>query len=409
MLLKDIVISNAHRYPNKVALVDETHRLSWKELNDRVNRVSNGLLSLGLSKGDRIAVIAENCHQYVELLFASTKIGVMAVCLNYRFSPQQISRMMNISQPKAIIVQSRFRDNIETIRPELSCVEKFIGLGNGHQYEIDFESLVRKSSNKEPTAELNEDDAYAICFSSGTTGEPKAAVISHKNRIANCIQTSLAHNATRDNIILLPFAMYTGVLQQYLFSYAFVGATLVIINFTPEDYLEAIEREKADTLMINYTLFTLIKEYLEKSERSYDLNSVKMVRSAGQGLSYEQWQEVLEFFHYPLLNKGFALTEAGLVISGIPEEYEGWLAPNATAEEKRKFDSLGKVLMGTQMRIVNEGDQELPSGEVGELVRGWGAGHKRGKCCKAFLESTADDGTSPKGRMAPYRGFGHDR
>jgi acyl-CoA synthetase (AMP-forming)/AMP-acid ligase II len=75
MLLKDIVISNAHRYPNKVALVDETHRLSWKELNDRVNRVSNGLLSLGLSKGDRIAVIAENCHQYVELLFASTKIG----------------------------------------------------------------------------------------------------------------------------------------------------------------------------------------------------------------------------------------------------------------------------------------------------------------------------------------------
>jgi fatty-acyl-CoA synthase len=313
-------------------------------------------------------VIAENCHQYVELLFASTKIGVMAVCLNYRFSPQQLSRMMNISQPKAILVQTRFRDNIETIRPELSYVENFIGLGNGHQYEIDFESLDRKSSNNEPTAELNEDDGYAICFSSGTTGEPKAALISHKNRITNCIQTSLAHNATRDNIILLPFAMYTGVLQQYLFSYAFVGATLVIINFTPEDYLEAIEREKPDTIMINYTLFTLIKEYLEKSERSYDLNSVKMVRSAGQGLSYEQWQEVLEFFHHPLLNKGFAMTEAGLVISGIPEEYKAWLSPSATEEEKKKFNSLGRVLMGTQIRIVDENDQELPNGEIGELI-----------------------------------------
>jgi long-chain acyl-CoA synthetase len=112
----------------------------------------------------------------------------------------------------------------------------------------------------------------------------------------------------------------------------------------------------------------LIKEYLEKSGRSYNLDSVKMVRSAGQGLSYEQWQEVLGFFHHPLLNKGFAMTEAGLVISGIPEEYKAWLAPNATVEEKKKFNSLGRVLMGTQIRIVDENDQELRSGEIGELV-----------------------------------------
>ena len=368
MLLRDILISNTQRYSNQLALVDGNHRLSWKELNDRVNRVSNGLIGIGLRKGDRIAVIGENCHQYVELLFASTKIGAMTVCLNYRSSPQQLSRMMNISQPKAIIVQDRFTDNIEAIRPELSYVEKFIGLGSGHRYDTDFEYLVGQSTNAEPSAELDEDDGYAVCFSSGTTGEPKAALISQKNRMANCIQTSLAHKATRDNIILLPFAMYTGVLQQYLFSYAFVGATLVILNFTPQGYLEAIEREKADTIMINYTLFILIKEYLEKSRRSYNLNSVRMVRSAGQGLSYEQWREVLEFFHHPLLNKGFALTEGGLVISGIPEEYRAWLASNATAEERRKFDSLGKVLMGTQMRIVDEKDQELPSGEVGELV-----------------------------------------
>jgi acyl-CoA synthetase (AMP-forming)/AMP-acid ligase II len=368
MLLKDILISNVHRYPNKLALVDGTHRMSWRELNERVNRISRAILSLGMTKGDRIAVLAENCHQYLEVLFASTKIGVIAVCLNYRFSPQQLSRMMNISQPKAIIVQTRFRDNIEAIRAELSYVEKIIGLGNGHGYPIDFESLVIQSSNNEPITELDEDDGYAICFSSGTMGEPKAALISHRNRMTNCIQTSLAHSSTRDNIILLPFAMYTAVLQQYLFSYAFVGATVIIINFTPENYLEAIEHEKIDTIMINYTLFTLIKKYLEKSGRSYNLDSVKMVRSAGQGLSYEQWQEVLEFFHYPLLNKGFAMTEAGLVISGIPEEYKAWLAPNATEEEKKKFNSLGKVLMGTRIRIVDENDQELPNGEIGELI-----------------------------------------
>ena len=368
MLLRDILISNAHRYPKKLALVDGTNRMTWKELNERVNKVANALLGLGMRKGDRVAIIAENCHQYAEVLFASAKTGLISVCLNYRFSPGQLSRMTNISQPKAIVVQNKFRDVIESIRSELFSIEIYIGMGNEHGYAVDFESLIGKSSASEPTVELSEEDAYAICYSSGTTGEPKAALISNKNRITNCIQTSLAHGATSNNIMLFPLAMYTSVLQQYLFSYAFVGATLIIINFTPEDYLGAIENEKVDTIMINHTLYTLIREYLRKSKRSYRLDSVRLVRSAGQALSYEQWQEVLEFFNYPTLHKGLAMTEAGLVTSGIPEEYKAQLAPNATADEKKKFNSLGKVLMGSQIRIVDNSDEELPNGEIGELI-----------------------------------------
>jgi acyl-CoA synthetase (AMP-forming)/AMP-acid ligase II len=368
MLLGDILISNAHRYPNKLALIEGIHRMTWRDLNERVNRVANLFLNLGMSRKDRIAIIAENCHQYVEVLFACAKIGVIAVCLNYRLSPEQLSRTMNISQPKAVIVQSKFWDAIESIRSELFSIEIFIALGNGHGYAVDFESLLTQSSTTESVIKLDEEDGYAICYSSGTTGEPKAALITHRNRMANCIQISLAHAVTRDNIVLLPFASYTVGMQQYLFPYAFVGATLVLINFSPKDYLEAIEREKVDTIMINYTLFTLIKEYIEKSKHGYDLSSVKMVRSAGQALSYEQWQEVMDFFNYPLLIKGLAMTEAGLVTSGIPEEYRTWLALNATSEEKKKFNSLGKALLGVQIKVVDDNDQELPKGEIGELI-----------------------------------------
>ena len=368
MLLRDIFISNAHRHPNKLALVEGNTRMTWKELNERVNRVSTMLLRLGIGKGDRIAVIAENCHQYAELLFASAKTGVISVCLNHRFSPGQLSRMMKITQPKAILVQSKFKDVVESIRSEIASIETFIGLENGHGYAIDFDSEVSQSSDCEPSVELTEDDGYAICYSSGTTGEPKAALISHRNRIANCIQISLAHSSTRDNVILLPMGMYTVGLQKYLFSYSFVGATLVIINFSPEEYLKAIESEKVDVIMINHTLYTMVKEYVKKSPRTYDVSSVRMLRSAGQALSYEQWQEVLEFFHYPVLNKGLGMTEAGLVTSGIPEEYRAWLSPNATAEEKRKFNSLGKALMGVQLRVVDDNGQELPNGEIGRLM-----------------------------------------
>ena len=256
MLLGEIPISNSHRYPQKLAVVDGGNRLTWKELND-----------LGMRKGDRIAILSDNCHHYVEVLFASAKLGLIAVCLNYRLAGEQLSRTMKITEPKAIIIRDRYQEAIESILPELPFIDTYIGFGNTHHYEFDYESLVSGSSNGEPTVEVSEDDAYAICFSSGTTGEPKAAVISHKNRIANTNQITVAHAATRENTMLLPLALYTSATQQYLFTYAFVGATQVVINFSPEDYLEAVEKEKVDTAMINFTLYNLIKEYLSKSRR----------------------------------------------------------------------------------------------------------------------------------------------
>ena len=368
MLLGEILISNASRYPNKLALVDGGIRLNWKELNERVNRVAHSLKGLGMCKGDRMAIISDNCSQYVETLFASAKLGLISVCLNYRFAAGQLSRMIRITEPKGIIIRDRFEEALESIRPELPFIDSYIGFGNAHHYEFDYESLVSESANGEPIVEVSEDDGYAICFSSGTTGEPKAALISHRNRIANTNQISVAHAATRENTMLLPLAIYTAATQQYLFTYAFVGATLVIINFSPKEYLEAIEKERVDTVMINLTLFNLIKEYLSKSKRDYDLSSVKLLRSAGQGLSYEQWREVIGFFHNSHMIKGLAMTEAGLVTSGIPEEYMAWLSPQAAPEEKKRFNSLGKPLLGIQMRVVDENDRDLPPGEIGEFI-----------------------------------------
>lgn len=368
MLLGDIVSSNAYRYPNKLALVEGNNRMSWAELNERVNKVAHMLFGLGVKRGDRVAIIAENCHQYVELLFASAKIGAITVCLNYRFSPEQLSRMLNIATPKVIVVQDHFKDMMEIIRLDLPFMEKFIGLGVAHGYEDDFDSLASTSSVSDPVVQLDKDDGYAICYSSGTTGEPKAALISHENRITNCIQISLAHSAVRHNIFLISMALYAGVSQQYLFTYAFVGATTVVINFTPEGYLSAIESEKVDTILINHTFYTLIKEYLEKIGRIFDVSSVKLVRSAGQALTYEQWQEVLRFFNNPLITKGMAMTEAGGLTTGVLEEYKAWLSPQATEEEKRKFNTLGKPMIGTQIKVVDDNDEELPPGEIGELV-----------------------------------------
>jgi fatty-acyl-CoA synthase/long-chain acyl-CoA synthetase len=368
MIVGQIVQSNALRYPNKLAVVNGSSRLTWKEVNDRINGFANGLLGLGVKKGDRVAIVAENCHQYFEFLFAAAKIGAPAVCINYRFSTEQLSKIMKISTPKVIVVEGSLKDMIEALRPELSSVEKYIGLGSSHGYDVDFDTLVLTSSNKEPVIEISEDDPCTICFSSGTTGEPKAAVITHKNRIATCIQLVLAHSATRDKVFLASMGLYAAASHQFLLGYAFVGGTIVIINFAAEDYLEAIQKERVNVIQTNHTFYVLTKEYLAKSKRTFDVTSIQLLQSAGQALSYEQWREVLAFFHHPTLQKGLAMTEAGLVTVGVPEELRAWLAPDATEDDKRKFNSLGKPSIGTEMRIVNTEDQELPAGEVGEIV-----------------------------------------
>jgi acyl-CoA synthetase (AMP-forming)/AMP-acid ligase II len=368
MLLGDIARSNAYRYPNKLALVDGTTRMTSRELNEKINRVANMFISLGIGKGERVAIIAENCHEYVELLFAGAKAGFLTVCLNHRSSSEQLCRMLNIVTPKAIVVQRQFKDAAESIRSEVPSIERFIGLGKGHGYAMDFDTLVDGSSANEPIVDLNEDDGYAICFSSGTTGEPKAAVFSHNNKITNCIQVALAHQATRDSVFLIPMALYTGQTQVYLCTYFFVGATIVIINFTPETMLKTMENEKVDTILMNHTFYVLIKKYLDESKQTFDLSSMKRIQSAGQALSYEQWQEVLAFFNNARLVKGLGMTEAGMAPIGVMEEFTAWLSPGATEEEKRKFNTIGKPMVGSELKIVDDNDQEVPLGETGELI-----------------------------------------
>jgi acyl-CoA synthetase (AMP-forming)/AMP-acid ligase II len=368
MIVGDMLVSNSDRYPTRIAIVDGDRRLTWRDLNERTNMLANSFLRLGMVKGDRIAVLSDNCSEYVEILFACAKVGLIAVCLNYRLASLQLARMVNLTDPQAIVFSDKFETTADSFRSSVSCIKAWIEFGNLQGDRLDYESLICDSSPLEPDVFVKEDDGHVICFSSGTTGLPKAALITHRNLFANGVQISVAHSASRDNVFLLPLGLYTRGGQQYLFSYSLVGGKLVIINFSPESYLEAIEKEKVDTIMINHTLFNMIKSHIAESNRNYDVRSVKLLRSAGQGLSYEQWKEVVAFFNGAHVYKGLATTEAGVVTTGIAEEYEKWSSPGASEEEKRKYNSLGKPLVGCAIKVVDENGRELPPGQVGKFA-----------------------------------------
>ncbi len=150
MVVGDIVTSNARLFPDKAGVIDERVRLTWRQFNERVNRLANAMLGLGLKKGDRVAIVAENCHEYAEFLFAVAKAGLITVCLNYRLTAEQMNRIMNDCEPKAILIQDKFSEVIEPIKSAVKSINSFIGIGEGHGCDYDYESLLSEYPRLSP-------------------------------------------------------------------------------------------------------------------------------------------------------------------------------------------------------------------------------------------------------------------
>ena len=169
-------------YADDQALVFENKRFTFRETNARVNRLANGLSALGLKKGDRIASMMNNCHQRVEIEFALCKKGFVSVNLNARSSEQECSYIINHSETKALIFAEEFREIIHKIRKEIPLVENILFLSS--REDNDYENLLRKASEEEPSEELADDDLLNLAYTSGTTGKPKGVMLTHKSRQA---------------------------------------------------------------------------------------------------------------------------------------------------------------------------------------------------------------------------------
>jgi len=373
MVVGDIVTSNARLFPSKMGVIDEKVRLTWKQFNDRVNRLANAMLGLGLRKGDRVAIIAENCHQYAEFLFAVAKAGLITVCLNYRLTAEQMIRIMNDCEPKAVLIQDKFSEVIEPIKSAVKSIDSFIGTGEGHGCGYDYESLLSESPPDEPDVEVEEQDIFRLQYTTGTTGTSKAAVLTHKNEISTCMLRVQATPTFRDDIDLLWAPLFATGNQARLFGPCFLGATVVIIVFSAKNFVEMVERERVTyTALLPATTFKLVRDYLETSDRKYDLSSLRKLQSAGgQRCTGAELKEMLDYFGIPYSNscKAYGLTEAsGPAIYVVPEDVAAGLSPNASEKERRRVDSIGKPLLNGQMRVVDENDNDVPPGQTGEII-----------------------------------------
>ncbi|CAB3392982.1 conserved protein of unknown function [Kyrpidia spormannii] len=345
----------------KVAIVCGDHRWTYRSLNRRVNRLANALNDLGVREGDRVAVLLPNGSEILEFLFACAKLGAILVPINFRLAPEEVRYIVEDAVPVCLAYHRMFAATVDPLQGEDNGVRHWIRVGTPAgeaSPDLGYEALVEGGSEEEPERDISLDRVHMMMYTSGTTGKPKGALLTHGNTTWNVVNTLGRIPVGEDEITLTVAPLFhIGAMNILTTPTLYRGGTVVVEDrFDPLRLLEAIERERVTSLFLVPAMWLALLQVAD-FER-YDLRSLRFAVSGGAPCPLT----VIEFFQergVPFF-EGFGMTETSPSVCIL----DGADAP-------RKRGSVGKPLMHVDVRIVDDADRDVPMGEVGELlVRG---------------------------------------
>jgi long-chain acyl-CoA synthetase len=357
---KELLNRNAKEYPDKTALVFEDKRYTFKQVNQRINSLINALASMGVKKGDRVALLAYNCSQYFEV-FSVIKAGMVCVPLNYRSVARELVYLINNSEANTLILEKEFVNTILPIRNEIPGVNNFICLDAAVENMASYEQLLSSFPPDEPTEDVKTDDPSILFYTSGTTGRPKGAVHTHKSLLAEA--AAVGQNFTPDDIALcvMPFFHVAGS-AVYLFPAFASGATVVIHKkFEETPILETIEKEKVTYICLVPAMIIRLLEHPDLDK--YDLSSLRTIVYTGAPMPFEMLKQGVKRFgkiFVQLLGQTETLNLT--ILNKEDHNIEG------SARETRRLESVGRPPKPGQVRIVDEKNKDVAVGEVGEII-----------------------------------------
>ena len=420
MAITDFLEKNAKLYPNEVSLVEinpdnqpphevtwreynliettsaEKYRreLTWKEFDTKVNRFANLLLTRGIKKGDKVAILLMNCLEWLPVYFGILKTGALAVPMNYRYSAEEIKYCLELAEVNTLIFGPEFIGRVEQVFDHLHGVKTFFYVGESKPTFADsYDKLVSYCSSTAPAVELEDDDDAAIYFSSGTTGFPKAILHTHRALVSSCITEQNHHSQKHDDVFLcIPPLYHTGAKMHWFGSLLSGSRAVILRGVKPEWVMQAVSEEKAT---IVWLLVPWVQDILDAIERgdirleNYRLSQWRLMHIGAQPVPpslIRRWKQVFPHHQY---DTNYGLSESigpGCVHLGV--------------ENIHKVGSIGKAGHLWETAIIKENGEPVGHDEVGELiVKGPGVM----KCYYNNPEATAEvlrDGWLYTGDMA---------
>lgn len=366
LVFGEVLARQARKFPDAEALVFKDKRYTYSGLNERVNRLANGLTELGIEKGDKVAVLFTNCMEIVESYFAVFKIGAVAVPLNFRLAARELSYQLNHSDSKALIFGEAFKDTVASMRPELGNVKHYICTSEkGVEAAINYEEFLQRQPAGEPLVFVSDNDPAFIMYTAGTTGRPKGCVITHKNYLVGAgIGTNIEAirpEAERFQLTVGPYRSLIAIPISHaagtsvLIGTVFIGGTAIITdNLAIENLLRLIQDEKVTITLLVPVLWIWILEH--PNLKDFDLSSLRTAAYGGAVMPLEIKERLFETLPDVRFGEAFGQTEASGTTMAKHEDLV------------KKHGSVGRPRLDVEIRIVDEDDNDVPVGEVGEIL-----------------------------------------
>jgi fatty-acyl-CoA synthase len=369
LTVSDAVATHARLRPSKLGARDSRRSLSFADWDERANRLANGLLDLGLHKGDRVALLAYNCIEWMEIYVALARIGLVAVPINFRLTSAEIGYIAKDCEARAFIVQDQLIDRVENTRDELAIAPRnWIRFGYTQSNETwtsfaqtwtDYEKLIRAGSTVAPTVTVLPTDTCALMYTSGTTGKPKGVIRNHQGSTLIAFATALEMQFTSNDKALLVMPMCHANSLYFSQTFTHLGATCVIDDrksFDPEALLLSLANQKITFTSLVPTHYILMLGLPEATKEKYDLSAVEKLMISSAPARKETKLAILDFFRNGKLYELYGSTEAGWVTLLRPDE------------QIKKLGSVGREWAGSgPIRILDPHGNEVLDGEVGEL------------------------------------------
>ncbi|MBR6555949.1 MAG: AMP-binding protein [Clostridia bacterium] len=420
MPITDFLEKNARNWPGDVALVEVNpamepakpvtwreyslieaatggsyrREMTWREFDVRANRFANLLLTRGVKKGDKVAILLMNCLEWLPIYFGILKCGALAVPMNYRYTADEIKYCLDLADASVLVFGPEFVGRVEQISDRIPDVRHMFYVGKDlPRFADSYDTLVTYCSSTPPAVPLTDEDDAAIYFSSGTTGFPKAILHNHRALVSSCMTEQKHHGQTRDDVFLcIPPLYHTGA-KMHWFGSLLVGAKSVLLRgVSPEWVLRCVSDEGCT---IVWLLVPWAQDILDSIDRGdlklsdYHLDTWRLMHIGAQPVPpslINRWKKIFPHHEY---DTNYGLSESigpGCVHLGV--------------ENIHKVGAIGKAGYLWETRVVDPEGNAVTDGEVGELcVRGPGVM----KCYYHNPEATAEilkDGWLFTGDMA---------
>jgi len=358
---RDVMEWNVLLYPNKIAFSDVATNRQWtfKEQNEVVNRLCNALYGMGLAKGDRVAVLAGDLIEFTQIAMVC-KAGLVYVPINWRLKANEITHIINDSGAKVLFVDGDHVEVAREMKNDIPGVKHLICINASPEGMLNFYDLIASASDEDPGVDVVETDLLGIPYTSGTSALPKGVVRRHVDVIKSGVVQIVSAHYNPDDIFLGVIPLFHVAMLHVQFSLYRVGATQYIMRFEPQAVLEIMQKHKITAFAGVPTMVINLMEHPDFDK--FDLSSLRFLLYTGSPMHPKIARKAWNSFG-PILHQMYGATEGGGTLL-LPEDHAKAFEDPA---RERLLSSAGKVMVGAELKIVDDDGNLVPPGTMGEI------------------------------------------